>query len=321
MNIYPPLIGRVFLFLSFLPNFLTPGQISIGQSKVYFCGVDGETYELTAKSGAWFPVYGDSFTYTGDYQIIDDGGGNWRVRFLTSGTFTAVSDLLIDVFAVGGGGGGGGGKSTVTTAQTGGGGGGGYTKTSKSIVLTANTEYEIIVGVGGNGGSIGNNGTSGGSSSAFGNSVDGGFPGALSGGGTTGGDGGSGGGHGAFPTGNLSPSDGGSDGSTPISKPSQSVFSGAGQGTTTREFGEPTGDLYAGGGGGAGGVANSNTVYGGSGGEGGGGDGAYKSSSDDLARNGIENTGGGGGAGGKTSYNGTGGSGGSGIVIIRNHRE
>ena len=104
---YIPSLNWEGIFISFFfTHFLTPGQISIGPSKVYFCGVDGETYELTSKSSAWFPVYGDSFTYTGDYLVIDEGNGDWHVKFLTSGTFTAVSDLLIDVFAVGGGGGG-----------------------------------------------------------------------------------------------------------------------------------------------------------------------------------------------------------------------
>ena len=53
------------------------------------------------------PVYGTGFTYTGNYQIIsEDDSGNWKIKFLTSGTFTAMNDVLIDIFAVGGGGGG-----------------------------------------------------------------------------------------------------------------------------------------------------------------------------------------------------------------------
>lgn len=85
---------------------------------------------LTVKSSEWFPVYVKLSPYTGDYQIIDDGDGNWRVKFLTSGTFTAVSDLLIDVFAVGGGGASGYNKTDETNGlkyavENKGGGGGG----------------------------------------------------------------------------------------------------------------------------------------------------------------------------------------------------
>ena len=47
------------------------------------------------------------FTYTGNYQFIDDGSGNWRIKFLSSGTltFTSLGNARkgIDVFLVGGG--------------------------------------------------------------------------------------------------------------------------------------------------------------------------------------------------------------------------
>ena len=277
-----------------VPEGLTPGQISIGQSKVYFCGVDGETYELTAKSSTWFPVYGDSFTYTGDYLVIDEGNGDWRVKFLTSGTFTAVSDLLIDVFAVGGGGGGGFNSSN----KVGSGGGGGYTKTVNSLVLNANTEYPIIIGDGGATVSNGS-GSDGGDTSAFSVIANGGKGGAnsTSGGGSAlfgkAGDGGSGG----AGTSTKTPyyGNGGSDGSNGGGNTNSC---GTGQGTTTREFEEPTGDLYAGGGGS---FYNNNII--GLGGDGGGGNGKI---------NGTTNSGGGGGGHAN---------GGSGIVIIRNHRE
>ena len=52
------------------------------------------------------PVYGKDFTYTGEYLLIDDNDGNWRLKFLTSGTFIPLTDIMIDVFLVGGGGGG-----------------------------------------------------------------------------------------------------------------------------------------------------------------------------------------------------------------------
>ena len=97
-------------------------------------------------------VYGTGFTYTGNYQIIsEDDSGNWKIKFLTSGTFTAMNDVLIDIFAVGGGGSGGlsmDGSSNSSLAA-GSGGGSGYTKTSKNILAVKNTSYSIVISDGG----------------------------------------------------------------------------------------------------------------------------------------------------------------------------
>lgn len=230
------------------------------------------------------------FTYTGDYSIVNDADeeitetqGDWKIRFLTSGTltFTTLNSAKsgIDVFCVGGGGGGGNG-----------GGGGGYTNTARNIALTETT-YEITVGAGGSG--------TGGASSAFGLVAAGGYPknGDNNG---CGGNGGSGGGSwndgGAGKNGG---SDGGNgSGSTSYytgGKGQKSVAGPNGETGTTREFGESSATLYSGGGAGNG---ASGLGTGGSGG-GGGKSGAAKANT------------GGGGAGGK---------GGSGIVIIRNKR-
>ena len=103
---------------------------------------------------------------------------------------------------------------------------------------------------------------------------------------------------------NVKGGNGGSDGSN---GGAGSNTAGVGQGTTTREFGENSGTLYAGGGGGA------STSSGGNAGDGGGGAGASSSN----AANGATNTGGGGG-GARSNY--TPGTGGSGIVIMRNAR-
>lgn len=123
-------------------------------------------------SGITAPIIGKDFTWTGadgTYQVIQDDGTNWRIKFLSSGTFTIAKDTIIDAFLVGGGGGGGRGIDWSGSYQYGGGGGGGgYTKTISSVVLVANTEYAIIIG---DGGTID---TSGGSSSAFGSTVEGG---------------------------------------------------------------------------------------------------------------------------------------------------
>ena len=175
------------------------------------------------------------FTYTGTYEYIDDGGGNWRIKFLSSGTFTPLKAMTIDAFLVGGGGSGSVGiKNSVAS-----GGGGGYTETFKKIELTANTEYYIEIGAGGylnNTAGMNKIGVTGGTTNAFGKSVPGGNGGGNNSGSLlNGGDGGSGGG---APTGSggVNGSDGTGD------------TAGSGQGKTTREFGEESGELYSRGG-------------------------------------------------------------------------
>lgn len=237
------------------------------------------------------------FTYTGTYTLLDDGGGNWRIKFLSSGKFTPAKDMTVDVFIVGGGGGGGSGTSGMRFVS---GGGGGYTKTVTSQLLKAGVAYDVVVGAGG---AVD---TSGGASTFNGVSANGGQPGESNITGAVGGSGGSGGGsagkNSADPS--ILAGNGGSDGSD--GGAIGSMEGGTGQGTTTREFGEASGDLYAGGGGGQG---NYRYYYISSGGDGGGGHGR---------QNGTANTGGGGG--GNFTDTGSDGNGGSGIVIIRNAR-
>ena len=94
------------------------------------------------------PVY----TYTGSHQLINDGNGNWRIKFLSSGTFKLTKPLCsnsIDVFLVGGGAGGFNGGNENNFEAGGSGGGGGYTRTSKYIQTAVNTPYQIVVGLGG----------------------------------------------------------------------------------------------------------------------------------------------------------------------------
>lgn len=247
----------------------------------------GNPIMLGGGSGISAPIIGKDFNWTGGdgtYQVLDDGDKNWRIKFLSSGTFTPLRDMVIDAFLVGAGGGG----HLVTVYGSG--GGGGYTKTVKSIVLTANTNYNIVVGAGGSinsgSGESAIPATAGGDTSAFSETVAGGAPAASK----AGGNGGSGGG--SHDSGKQVGYAGGSDGSNGVG-----TNGGTGQGTTTREFGEADGALYAGGGGGY------YVTSPGAGGAGGGGN--YKEA-------GEANTGGGGGAGG---------AGGSGIVIIRKHKE
>ena len=231
------------------------------------------------------------FTYTGQYNQRDDG----VVELLTSGTITFLSPAVIDIFCVGGGGGGGEAASGSGSSGLSGGGGGGYTTTVKSLQVSAQQSVPITIGAGGN------SQRNGGASSWGDYSANGGLAGQFGESGGSygaGGNGGSGGG-----TGNSGK--GGSDGSNGGGGLSH-IPAGIGQGSTTREFGELTGKLYAGGGSGAGG---------GTGGEGGGGKAGYNA----AGGNGVANSGGGGG--GTKSYRATrtypGGHGGSGIVCFR----
>lgn len=246
---------------------------------------------LVTSAKSSIPIIGKDFTWTGGvgtYQVMDDGGGNWRIKFLSSGTFTPLKDMVIDAFLVGGGGG--------AYATTGGGGGGGYTKTVTKLVLEPGS-YQINVGAGG---AVN---ADGGVTSAFNQTANGGKTGAQ----FASGDGGSGGG--SYSSTDVAPfypaGKGGSDGTN--GEGSANHPGGVGQGTTTREFGESDGELYAGGGGGS-----YSSDHGAAGGAGGGGAGRNQGV---PGESGTPNTGGGAGAGCGAS-----GTGGSGIAIIRNAR-
>ena len=260
----------------------------------------------------YYPI-GFDFIYTGTCNIRTDG----VVEFLTSGDFIPSESQNIDAFLVGGGSSGCGGNNASSVKYAGGGGSGGYTLTKKNISITANTNYNIQIGAGG----IATEATSalttsvirpGGDTAAFGFTASGGKGNSSTATSTTanritGGDGGCGGGSGSSST-NDSNGTGGSNGNN-----GGGSSGGKGQGSSTCEFGEATGKLYAGGGGG--GQYSSSPIN--KGGEGGGGNGA---NSGNAATTGTPNTGGGGGGGSvSTNYNGA--SGGSGIVCIRLHQE
>ena len=241
-----------------------------------------------------------TYTYSGTSEKIDDGSGNWRIKFKSSGTlkFTNLGkwDGKLDVFCVGGGCAGGSGSWDAGNGY-GKAGSGGYTTTQKSIQVTANTAYSIVIGAGGQSAFA-----PGGSTSALGVTANGG---TKLGGGSGGGAYGNGAvNNGGLDGGNGDPQDAANIGIDHWGSP------GKGQGRTTREFGESTGTLYAGGGG-AGGNGSAQAH----GGNGGGGNGAW---SGHQPTSGAANTGGGGGG---MYYNLTNvGKGGSGIAVIRNHR-
>lgn len=271
-------------------------------------------YGFCAKGGAAV-----KFTYTGDYNVREDG----VVELLTSGTIVFLEPKVIDVFMVGGGGAGDGSSTRTNSANAykiGGGGGGGYTRTSRRISVQGS--YQINIGAGG---SMGVNG----GSTSFGDklSVNGGFSGndipGTSASTLSGHPGGSGGGGGVDS--NSDYGSGGYNGSNgehgyPVDKKG-----GTGQNFTTREFGEPTGKLYAGGGGGGRAMFSTASIIS-NGGSGGGGSGGFAWDGNVIAQApaaGVANTGGGGG-GGAIAYNprvaataGKGASGGSGIVCFR----
>ena len=247
------------------------------------------------------------------------------VELLTSGVLKVAKDTYIDAFLVGGGGSGGVGKFTNeynVSIIGGGGAGGGRTRTITKALLTAGVEYLIVIGTGG-ASVTGDNtdirvipGNKGGETSAFGYTAEGG-----DGGGNGGGGGGSGGGgQGIVSTDATNKVAGGTGGSDGADGGAGSSPGGTGQGTTTREFGETTGKLYAGGGGGGAGEQHFTYYEAGAGGEGGGGAGGKNA----VGTAGVENTGGGGGgssAGGNNHAIRVSGAGGSGIVCIRLHKE
>lgn len=196
--------------------------------------------------GADLPVIGEDFNWTGGdgtYQVTVDSDGDWKIRLLYSGVFTPLKNMTIDAFLVGAGGG----KGILYS----GGGGSGYTTTKRSVTLTAGTAYQVTIGAAGvNGNGMGNAASDGGSTSAFGATAEGGKASASGSSSSRkpGGDGGSGGGgyNASGSNGTKSAAAGGTNGS---SGTTSTTAGGTGQGTTTREFGETDGDLYASGGG------------------------------------------------------------------------
>lgn len=206
---------------------------------------------ICRRTGVYYGGNGlPKFSYTGTYEILDEGDRNWNVKFLTSGTLILTRDLLIDAFLVGGG----------ASAAVGGGsmapgcGGGGYTSTYSGITLDRNTSYSVVIGAGGAAVTVsaseGNDGGKTWIATEATYYAEGGHKGlhALSTG-KVGGNGGSGGG-GYQGT-------GGTDGGDGL--PTSGWMGGYGQGTTTREFAEAAGTLYSEGGTPGGGDQASNT--------------------------------------------------------------
>ena len=171
------------------------------------------------------------------------------MEFLDSGVLTFNNSCIIDVFMVGGGSAGSNSPFNNGNCNAAG-SAAAITKTYMGLAVKKGTSYPIVIGAGG---AVSSSqyeaGGNGGNTSAFGQTAPGG---TTAGGGhySKGGKGGSGGGSGSTASSN-SGATGGSDGSN-----GSGSAGGTGQGTTTREFAEATGKLYAGGGGGGTGVSN-----------------------------------------------------------------
>ena len=251
------------------------------------------------------------FTYTGDYVARKDG----VVELLTSGTLVFLSMAVIDLFLVGGGSAGGGNPGGGQSVGRGG-GAGGYTRTVRRMAVTPNTQYPVTIGTGG-----ANYDVDGGSSAFNTLSVAGG---EKVGSDTNGGNGGSGGGGAVMA--NSDYGTGGSDGQNGEQGywSGHTVNGGNGQKTTTREFGEANGKLYAAGGGGGRYIAAQTPVVSIGGAGGGGSGGWFDNSHYQAPAAGVANTGSGGGGGGVTgtgNHSINGASGGSGIVCFREAAE
>lgn len=225
---------------------------NIGSHTIY-CIVGHSGGSVTSRTATltianWKPTY----TYTGNASFLDDGGYNWRIKCLTSGTlnFTSLGRASsIDVFCVGGGAGGSGGVNSYQPS-----GSGGYTTTASNKTIQLNTNYPVVIGAGGAGN---NSNVNGGTSSAFSVVAAGGEY-------KKGGSGGCAYWNGAEDNGYGSPGTDGGDGHEGLDKYNRTWATG--QHTTTREFGDSTATLYASGGGnpdtalsgGAGGVNTGN---------------------------------------------------------------
>nr|DAJ43691.1 MAG TPA: Immunoglobulin I-set domain [Caudoviricetes sp.] len=112
------------------------------------------------------------YTYQGESEKVDDGGGNWHINLNSSGKLNITSlgkwDGKTDLFVLGAGGAG----VNVNGAAP---GGGGYYQTVNSIYLREGLDFSVIIGAGAT-----TVGVNGGNSSMAGTTVNGG--GAAAGG-------------------------------------------------------------------------------------------------------------------------------------------
>lgn len=297
------------------------GGGSNGNAGINLGGGGGANASVSGKGGSGVVI----ISYTSPTQLFGGGivtfvGGNWIHTFTTSGTLVPISTFTASYLLVAGGGAGGGG---IVTGSGGGGGGAGGFVSGTGLTLDTNSNYIVTVGAGGTG-TVGIQGTNGGTSniSSIVTSTGGGGGGNSTFTGLNGGSGGGGykagagtgvagqGNAGAQSINGSSGSGGGGASAAGISSSVSPVALGnGGNGSASSLSGASV--TYAGGGGG--GRYNVETGGAGTGGTGGGGNGGSAS----VGTAGTANTGGGGGGGaGGSGAAYAGGAGGSGVVII-----
>ena len=267
---------------------------------IFAIGKNGKYKDPVVKN--YTPAIYPKYTYTGEHTLVKDENDHWRVKLLSSGVLenTGDTDLEVDIFLVGGGAG--------SNGNYGSGGGGGYTATHKKIKISKGQRIEVVIGAGGTPGSS----SVGGTTKFDTYSVNGG----------SNKNGGSGGGGAAYTNAASDGAIGGNGGEDGANGTAGNTFQigikeqgGNGQGSTTREFGEPGAELYASGGGARAEYSSNN----GSGNGGTGGGGSPKIATDGSSSSTIRGGSAGGGYGG--GGGGGGGTGAQGIVIIRDTRE
>ena len=248
---------------------------------------------------------------TAPTYLEDSETGDWELVFLSSCKIKVTTAVSVDVFAVGGGAPGEAGYMSGAQTAHGGKGGKGGARVTSVKTLTANTEYQIDVGV------------SGQSTYAF--EVT-----AASGGGSAGGEGA----YATYPGGGDSGGNG-TAGGLAFGRASASTGRTLYEKSFDQDGQDPVVIYFGPGGGGGGAWRSMNSTDAsaarGTGAATGGGNGGKPSATTDYSFTagdpGSANTGAGGGGGGAhligyTNVSGAaGGLGGSGIVIIRNHRE
>lgn len=217
---------------------------------IFALSEDGQYKPPVTKT--YTPQIWPKYDYTGNHTLLKDNAelGNWRIKFLSSGVLTWLSEnTTIDVFLVGGGSGADCSMNSAVGGSRGCGGAGGYTKTVKGTNLEKEQIVQVYVGSGGV--SAANAVSAAGGNSSFGEqSVQGGQ-------GRNGGSGGGANSHTNYIADSYQAGNGGTDGANGgtarVANGSDTGFTsgGSGQGSTTREFGDAGGELYSGGGGGA----------------------------------------------------------------------
>ena len=155
-------------------------------TKTIYCVVTNAAGSVTSRTATLIvqdpmPV---GYTYGGNHKLIQEDAHNWRMELYTSGKLVLPRDIVVDFYIHGGGGAGG---ASGYNSCGGGGGGDGWFASYFGYSAKAKESYDIVVGAGGSG-KLGDGGT-GGSSSAFGKTVEGGQGGKKMGLGGTGGSG------------------------------------------------------------------------------------------------------------------------------------